>query len=127
VSKVGTTDISNEEYHVHALKRPWDDWQFVLERSPVYHAGKSRTPTLILHGTADPRVHPTQSLELYRHLKLHGNTPVRLVWYPGEGHGNRRNTSRLDYLVRTMDWFDTYLQRGGGDMPPAIPAMPLEK
>ncbi len=118
VSKVGTTDIANEEFHVHALKRPWEDWQFVLERSPVYHAAKSRTPTLILHGTADPRVHPTQSLEFYRHLKLHGNTPVRLVWYPGEGHGNARAASRLDYNLRLMRWMTHYLKGPGGDPPP---------
>jgi dipeptidyl aminopeptidase/acylaminoacyl peptidase len=118
VSKVGTTDIANEEYHVHALKRPWEDWQFVLERSPVYHAEKSRTPTLILHGTADPRVHPTQSLEFYRHLKLHGNTPVRLVRYPGEGHGNARAASRLDYNLRLMRWMTHYLKGPGGDPPP---------
>ncbi len=118
VSKVGTTDIANEEFHVHALKRPWDDWNFMLQRSPVTHAAKSKTPTLILHGTADPRVHPTQSLELYRHLKLHGKT-VRLVWYPGEGHGNARAASRLDYHLRLMQWMTHYLKGPGGAPPPA--------
>lgn len=118
VSKVGTTDISNEEFHVHALKRPWDDWQFMLDRSPVTHVAKSKTPTLILHGTADPRVHPTQSLELYRHMKLHGKT-VRLVWYPGEGHGNARAASRLDYSLRLMQWMTHYLKGPGGAPPPA--------
>jgi dipeptidyl aminopeptidase/acylaminoacyl peptidase len=119
VSKVGTTDIANEEFLVHARKRPWDNWQFFMERSPIYHAGKSRTPTLILHGTADPRVHPTQSLELYRYLKLHGRTPVRLVWYPGEGHGNRRAASRLDYNLRLMQWMNHYLKGPGGAPPPS--------
>ena len=118
VSKVGTTDIANEEFHVHALKRPWDDWQFMLDRSPVTHVAKSKTPTLILHGTADPRVNPTQSLELYRHMKLHGKT-VRLVWYPGEGHGNARAASRLDYSLRLMQWMTHYLKGPGGAPPPA--------
>lgn len=118
VSKVGTTDIANEEFHVHALKRPWDDWQFMLDRSPVTHVAKSKTPTLILHGTADPRVNPTQSLELYRHMKLHGKT-VRLVWYPGEGHGNARAASRLDYSLRLMQWMTHYLKGPGGAPPHA--------
>jgi dipeptidyl aminopeptidase/acylaminoacyl peptidase len=118
VSKVGTTDIANEEFHVHARKRPWDDWAFMLDRSPVTHAAKSRTPILILHGTADPRVHPTQSLELYRHLTLHGKT-VRLVWYPGEGHGNARAASRLDYNLRLLQWMTHYLKGPGGAPPPA--------
>jgi dipeptidyl aminopeptidase/acylaminoacyl peptidase len=118
ISKVGTTDIANEEFLVHARKRPWDAWQFFLERSPIYHAGKARTPLLILHGKDDPRVHPTQSLELYRYLKLHGKAPVRLVWYPGEQHGNRRAASRLDYNLRMMRWFEHYLQGPGGTPPP---------
>lgn len=118
VSRVGTTDIPNEEFHVHALKRPWDDWPFMLQRSPITHVAKSKTPTLILHGTADPRVHPTQSLELYRHMKLHGKT-VRLVWYPGEGHGNARAASRLDYSLRLMQWMTHYLKGPGGAPPPA--------
>jgi dipeptidyl aminopeptidase/acylaminoacyl peptidase len=118
ISKVGTTDIANEEFLVHARKRPWDAWQFFLERSPIYHAAKARTPLLILHGKDDPRVNPTQSLELYRYLKLHGKTPVRLVWYPGEQHGNRRAASRLDYNLRMMRWFEHYLQ-GPGGQPPA--------
>ncbi|HVL69420.1 MAG TPA: S9 family peptidase [Vicinamibacterales bacterium] len=118
ISKIGTTDIANEEFEVHARKRVWDDWQFFLERSPIYHADKSRTPTLILHGTADPRVHPAQSLELYRHLKLRGKAPVRLVWYPGEGHGNRRAASRLDYNLRLMRWMSHYLKGPGGAPPP---------
>jgi len=118
VSRVGTTDIPNEEFHVHALKRPWDDWPFMLERSPITHIPKSRTPTLILHGTADPRVHPTQSLEMYRLMKLQGKT-VRLVWYPGEGHGNARAASRLDYSLRLMQWMTHYLKGPGGEMPPA--------
>ncbi len=117
VSKVGTTDIPNEEYEVHARKRPWDDWQFFLERSPVYYADQSKTPLLIMHGADDPRVHPTQSMELYRHLKLRGQAPVRLVFYPGEGHGNRNATARFDYTLRAMRWFDHYLMGPGGDPP----------
>lgn len=118
LSKVGTTDIPNEEYYVHARKRPWEDWQFLLERSPIYHAGKSRTPLLILHGKDDPRVNVGQSRELHRHLKLHNQAPVRLVLYPGEVHGNRKAAARLDYNLRLMQWMEHYLKGPGGAMPP---------
>lgn len=118
VSKVGTTDIPNEEYNVHALKRPWEDWQFLLERSPIYHAAQGRTPLLILHGKDDPRVNVGQSRELHRHLKLHDQTPVRLVLYPGEVHGNRKAAARLDYSLRMMRWMEHYLKGPGGAMPP---------
>ncbi len=118
VSKSGTTDIPQEMFHVHHLKHPWDAWDYFRERSPIYHVQKSRTPLLILHGKDDPRVHPSQSLELYRQLKVLGKTPVRLVFYPGEGHGNRRACSRLDYNIRLIQWMDHYL-RGAGGNPPA--------
>ena len=109
ISKRKTTDIPWEDYYVHWGYWTHEDWQDVYSRSPIKYAHQSKTPTLILHGTEDPRVHPSQSLELYRALKLHGEAPVRLIWYNGEGHGNRMNVHRLDYIVRTMEWFDYYL------------------
>lgn len=118
LSKFGTTDIPGEETLVHALRRPWENWQEGLERSPIYHADQGRTPLLILHGKDDPRVNPGQSRELYRHLKLRGQAPVRLVLYPGEGHGNRKAASRLDYALRSLRWFEHYLKGPGGDPPP---------
>lgn len=118
ISKHGTTDIPDEMYLVHARKRPWEDWSFFLERSPIYYAEQARTPILILHGKDDPRVHPSQSLELYRTLKTLGKTPTRLVWYPGEGHGNRRAAARYDYSLRLMRWMNHYLKGQGGAPPP---------
>lgn len=79
---------------------------------------QAKTPILILHGKEDPRVHPSQSLELYRHLKLLGQAPVRLVLYPGEGHGNRRAASRIDYNLRLLHWMEHYLKGPGGAPPP---------
>lgn len=117
VSKTGTTDIPNEEFLVHSRKRPWNNWQFFLERSPVVHVDKARTPLLILHGKDDPRVNVGQSMEMYRHLKLHGKAPVRLVLYPGEGHGNRKAAAQYDYSLRMLRWFEHYLTGPGGDPP----------
>ncbi len=118
ISKVGTTDIPGEMYHVHHLKWLWDDFDYFKKASPILYVQQAKTPLLILHGKEDPRVHPSQSLELYRHLKVLGKTPVRLVLYPGEGHGNRRAASRLDYNLRMMQWFEHYLT-GPGGQPPA--------
>ncbi len=117
VSKVGTTDIPDEMFHVHHRKRLWDDWEYFLERSPIRHVKKNRTPTLILHGKNDPRVHPSQSLELFRHLKTLRQAPVRLVLYEGEGHGNRKAAARLDYNLRMLRWMEHYLQGPGDDTP----------
>lgn len=118
ISKIGTTDIPGEMYHVHHRKHLWEDWDYFRDRSPIRYVEKARTPILIMHGKDDPRVHPAQSLELHRHLKTLGRTPVRLVLYPGEGHGNRRAASRLDYSLRLQQWMEHYL-KGPGGAPPA--------
>ncbi|MBI3411677.1 MAG: S9 family peptidase [Planctomycetes bacterium] len=118
ISKVGTTDIPWEMNLVHHRKWLWEDWDYFKKSSPISYTDKAKTPLLIMHGKADPRVHPSQSLELYRHLKLRGQAPVRLVLYPGEGHGNRRAASRLDYNLRLLQWMEHYLKGPGGAPPP---------
>lgn len=122
ISKSHTTDIPYEDYHVHWGIWPYENFDLYMNRSPVKYSQQSKTPTLILHGKDDPRVPVMQSVELYRTLKLHSKAPVRFVQYPGEGHGNRKNTSRLDYLVRTLAWFDYYLKSDSpkDQMPPMI-------
>lgn len=130
LSKFGTTDIPNEMYLVHERKWPWEEWDHLLERSPIYHVGKAETPILIMHGAEDTRVSPTQSYELYRNIKVRKpDTPVRLVLFPGEGHGNRRAASRYDYNLRMMQWFDTYLKTGNrkADMPAPRPELKIGK
>jgi len=122
ISKVGTGDIPMEMYLVHALEWPWENWQHWLEISPIYYADRADTPLLIMHGDSDPRVSPTQSTELYRNIRIRRpDTPLRLVFYPGEGHGNSRAASRYDYNVRMMEWFDTYLMTGDRDAPLPAP------
>jgi dipeptidyl aminopeptidase/acylaminoacyl peptidase len=62
-------------------------------------------------------------MELYRNLKILGQVPVRLVLYPGEGHGNRKAAARLDYNLRMMRWLEHYL-KGEGGPPPAFELNP---
>jgi dipeptidyl aminopeptidase/acylaminoacyl peptidase len=110
ISKRYTSDIPYELYNVHWGIWSHENFDLMLDRSPVKYASQSKTPTLILHGKEDTRVHPSQSLELYRALKTHGKAPVRLILYPGQGHGNSKNTSKLDFNLRTMEWFEYYLK-----------------
>lgn len=117
VSKFGTSDIPNEMYRVHSRAWPWQDWMWMLERSPIFHADNTRTPLLILGGDQDPRVHPGQSLEMYRHVKLRTDTPVRLVVYPGEVHGNKHTAAQYDYALRLERWMTHYLLGPGGEPP----------
>ena len=65
---------------------------------------------LIYGGADDPRVHPTQSLELYRRMQVNKHPAVRLVQYPGEGHGNRKQVGQIDLINRQIQWFDWYVK-----------------
>lgn len=120
-SKRLTTDIPYEELYVHSGKRIEDMWQQSLERSPIYWARRSKSAVLILGGAADPRVHPGQSVEFYRLLKMNDHPAVRFVQYPGEGHGNAKQPGRADVLFRLLDWFEWYVRDAkplDGPMPP---------
>jgi len=110
LSKRSTTDIAYEELYVHSGKKLEEQWQLALERSPVYWAHQSKTATLIYGGAADTRVHPSQSIELYRRMKMNDHPAVRLVQYPGEGHGNRKQVGQIDVLYRQMEWLDWYVK-----------------
>lgn len=108
ISFAGTTDIPNEMSIVH-----WDSWwydepELHWQRSPLAHLDKAATPTLILHGENDERVHPEQSLELYTALRLKG-VPTRYVLYPREPHGLNERAHRLDAARRVLEWFGEHL------------------
>jgi dipeptidyl aminopeptidase/acylaminoacyl peptidase len=121
ISKVGTTDIAHEDMYVPMGKKLEDMWDLSLKRSPIYWAHQSKTATLIYGGADDPRVHPTQSMELYRRMKMNDHPAVRLVQYPGEKHGNSKQPGRIDVLYRQIQWFDWYVYDQkplDGPMPP---------
>jgi dipeptidyl aminopeptidase/acylaminoacyl peptidase len=110
ISKRGTTDIPYEELYVHSREKLEKMWDLSLKRSPIYYTHQSKTAVLILGGKADTRVNPSQSLEFYRRLKMNNHPAVRLVQYPGEGHGNRRQPGRIDVLYRTLQWYNWYVR-----------------
>lgn len=118
LSSIGTSDIPDELFYSHYLVRPWENWEKFWKSSPIRYVTKNRTATLILHGGKDTRVHPSQALELYRHLNSLDQAPVRLVLYPKEGHNSKKSASRLDHNLRLMRWMEHYLKGPGGEPPP---------
>jgi dipeptidyl aminopeptidase/acylaminoacyl peptidase len=107
------SDIPYEYYHVHYEEKwPHQQPKLLADRSPLTYAERCTTPLLLLGGTSDTRVHPSQPHMLYRAVQFATNTACRYIQYPGEGHGNRRNVYRYDFCVRTLRWFDHYLKPG---------------
>ncbi len=80
----------------------------VHERSPVMHASKARTPTLLTAGAKDRCTPAGEAREFYQALTGHG-IDAELVVYPGEGHGVSRFPAVTDYLTRLVTWFERYM------------------
>jgi dipeptidyl aminopeptidase/acylaminoacyl peptidase len=108
ISFAGTTDIPVEMSVVHWNSWWFDEPQLHWERSPLAHIQQAATPTLIVTGTEDTRVHPQQSMELYTALRLKG-VPTQFVLYPRQPHGLRERAHQLDYMERVLAWFELYL------------------
>ena len=109
ISFTGTTEIESENSLVHWNLWPWDNFELAWDRSPVAHASKSKTATLIVHGDEDTRVPPGQAAELYRALRYF-KTPTEVVFYPREGHGLRERAHQIDFQKRWLAWFDKYVK-----------------
>jgi dipeptidyl aminopeptidase/acylaminoacyl peptidase len=107
VSMYGQTDIQPflERYLGDV---PWKANGVYEKCSPMTHAGRIRTPTLIQHGDKDARVPLAQAQELYQALRKNG-VPVEFAVYPREGHILGEPKHQADALRRNVAWFDRYL------------------
>jgi dipeptidyl aminopeptidase/acylaminoacyl peptidase len=110
VAKRYLTDIPFEDEMVHMGDKVSEMRDLMHARSPITWAHESKSAVLILHGENDTRVHPSQSQELYRALKMSGHPATRLIYYPNEGHGNSKHPGRIDMIMRSMDWLNWYVR-----------------
>ena len=80
-------------------------------RSPVFHAHRCTTPTLVIQGQMDRCTPVGQGEELFGAIARTG-TECELVVYPREGHVPVERAHLLDALQRTQAWFDRHLMIG---------------
>jgi dipeptidyl aminopeptidase/acylaminoacyl peptidase len=106
VSDHGAGDIA-EANMAYYPGHPYTHWDLFADRSPVRHAANVTTPTLILHGGSDQRVHPTQGQEFHRALQVLG-VPVRFVRYPREGHRIVERHHQIDLMKRIVEWLEKW-------------------
>ena len=109
ISFAGTTDIPHEMQIVHWNQWWQDDPNIQWMRSPLSAIANANTPTLILHGAEDVRVHPEQGMQMYQALK-HRGIDTELVMYPRAPHGPEERAHLLDIYQRHLEWFDRYLK-----------------
>jgi dipeptidyl aminopeptidase/acylaminoacyl peptidase len=83
----------------------------LARRSAVRWANKlsADVPLLLIHGTADWRVSPTEAFDMARAL-YEAKRPVRLVIYEGGSHGVPEFAAERQAAVRA--WLDAYVRDG---------------
>lgn len=90
---------------------PWEDPMGYLQRSPVHHADRIRTPVLIQHAEGDCRVTVDQAVQMFTALQ-HLGREVVFVRYPHDPHFFSlmgRPSNRLELMRRQFDWFRRHL------------------
>ncbi len=88
---------------------PWEVPQTYIDKSPLFHMDKVKTPWIVFFGTQDTNVPTEQGMEQYRALQLLGKAPVRYLMFPGEPHGLRTFTHQRRKMEEEIAWFDKYL------------------
>jgi dipeptidyl aminopeptidase/acylaminoacyl peptidase len=79
-----------ESRYLDSLIGPWPEARATYEeRSPVFHAGQLRTPTILFQGLEDKVVPPDQAEVMAAALAENG-VPFAYVGYEGEQHGFRK-------------------------------------
>jgi dipeptidyl aminopeptidase/acylaminoacyl peptidase len=107
ISDHGTDDIPSANLYYYP-GQPYHHLDTYWESSAIKHITNCVTPTLIVHGESDPRVHVTQGAEMYRALKVL-DVPVEFVRYPREPHGFKERNHQIDLLTRIGKWYEKWL------------------
>lgn len=97
------------QWHSLMGAAPWEAPAAWDASSPVRNAARVSTPTLLLHGEADPLVPVRQAVEYHNYLRWNG-VPGELWLYPDEGHGIARRSSRSHAARTILAWLERWLR-----------------
>lgn len=89
---------------------PWNRKDVYVDRSPLFQADKITAPMLLIHGTDDTNVVPTESEQLFTALRMLGRE-AELVRVKGENHGinSKPSVEQLRDAIM-LDWFEKQLK-----------------
>lgn len=89
-------------------KKPWEDPESYLKRSPLTYVANVTTPTMLLTGEEDYRTPIAESEQFYAALKLEG-VETAMVRIPGASHGIANRPSNLIGKISSiLTWFEKY-------------------
>lgn len=77
-------------------------------RSPILHAHRSRTPTLLVCGDLDRCTPAEEALQFHTALLENGVESI-VLRYPQEGHGVHGIPAAIDFAARCVLWFERHI------------------
>jgi dipeptidyl aminopeptidase/acylaminoacyl peptidase len=80
------------------------------ERSALKHVANVRTPTMLVHGENDPDVPIAEAEQYYIALRDVGVDAI-MVRYPREGHGIAESRHTVDFIDRSIRWYEKYFPK----------------
>jgi len=108
----------------HTLIGPWPAFEDTYRaRSPINFADRIATPMLVLQGTEDHVVPPSQAEVIVAALRRNG-IPHAYKLYEGEGHGFRRAENIIDARNAELSF---YAQILGFEPAGDVPVLPIER
>lgn len=82
------------------------------ERSALKHVAAAHTPTMLCHGENDNDVPIAEAEQYFIALKDVGTEAV-FVRYPREGHGIRETKHVIDWMDRSIAWYEKHFPKPG--------------
>ncbi len=117
LSRYGVADLSAlardthkfEARYLDGLVGPWPEAEALYrERSPIWRTSELRTPMIVLQGTDDRVVPPSQSEQLVAALAGAG-VPHAYVLFEGDGHGFRHGPNIVAALEAELSFLGQVL------------------
>ena len=112
ISRYGVADLATlatdthkfESRYLDSMIGPWpEEADLYRERSPIHHTERLATPMIVLQGSEDPVVPPTQAEQLVAALEA-AHVPHAYVLYDGESHGFRQAENIANALEQELSF-----------------------
>jgi len=87
---------------------PDEDYDMLVQRSPITYVDNVRVPMLVIQGAKDPRVVKGESDQMVERLRQRGQD-VRYYVDEEEGHGATRRVNQLKWWKMIVDYLEEYL------------------
>ncbi len=88
---------------------PWKSRALYEKWSPHRYIHRATTPTLVIHGQLDYRVHLSQGQQMFSALRRRG-VPARFLYFPDEGHWILKPANYRMWYSQMFRWLDEHLR-----------------